>query len=266
MTRFTYSYLHLGLSLLCGVFIGCAAETGLDSDAQTAEIHGGTRSNFPFVVQVGNDDGSACSGVLFAPDYVLTAGHCRSRTNTTRKGFSWIMIEKHNANGTVSPEYFYVHSAEAMDKNVGGDVAVLRLKRKVPAHLATPAVLAPKGYSPNKGSKVVAVGWGMTREGGVPHTQQRRFMGTVTHKAHVGGSLFDADRRSSFTFESAGRNSACGGDSGGPIWSGFYVAGVITHGDNGPFCDNGRGYENTALDVGRYRDIIDWYRYVLATK
>lgn len=165
-----------------------------------------------------------CSGVLIAPDLVLTAAHCLPQPGGVAT------IEDVTAGGArvastrIHPSYDPVSGAD--------DVAVARLEEDVEG--VTPLGWSREALSAQaRGAEVRIVGFGEPQPG-------LRYSGT----ARV-GAIGERD----FALE-AGPSLPCTGDSGGPVLLGGEVVGLVVAGD--ATCSAAR-----ALQVGPYRSFIE---------
>ena len=152
--------------------------------------HGQTIEGFygdVYVSQITGEKKSCfCGGTLVASNYVITAGHCLYEWNentdrVTEKLKEWkiyVRIGEYNTeleDDTGIEKIFQVeemikhpkHDLEINDagieKTLGYDIAILRLKQDVDLTIYTPACLAPSsGGDQYVGQMGTAVGWGST--------------------------------------------------------------------------------------------------------
>jgi hypothetical protein len=221
-----------------------------------------------------------CTGTLLAPNLVLTARHCVSRTSdgtfvcdqngqvTSGSGgqvtTDFLPADTHVFVGptlpaTVDPTQFpgqataYVHDAGTVTCN--DDLALIVLDKPIDN-----AKLAPiRLDGPVTADETLSVvGWGATETRFLPSTRQRRDgVGVVdigpSSTFRIGGQL--ANR------EWLATESVCQGDSGGPAFDSVTgaVVGTVSRGSNGGISTNGSGCvgtQHTFMQTGSFKDLI----------
>lgn len=159
------------------------------------------------VIMVLNSRGGVCSGVVVAPDAVLTAGHCvagqvESRVHYRGDDGAPVLITP--ADQALHPG-FQARAVETRRRSV--DLALLRLPAPLPGRFAAAALadrLVPKGVG------VIVGGYGVAREG------EARSTGTF-RSASLGAVEPYGPSRLLLWASGARGAGACEGDSGGPI-------------------------------------------------
>jgi len=171
---------------------------------------------FPWVVSIGfvRDDNSIfsfCGGSLIAPDWVVTAAHCKVRVGekvilgrrdlTTDEGDVIDIAEVFN-----HPDY----SPQTNDS----DIALLHLVR---AASQEPIPLGDEALGRDQ-DRLQVLGWGLLEEGGSGSTELIEVDVTVLANAICQVHFADTDVRISNNMLCAGRTGkdSCQGDSGGP--------------------------------------------------
>ncbi len=221
-----------------------------------------------------------CTGVLLAPNLVLTARHCVSETSNgnftckmdgslgTGTGgkvlADFTPAESHVLVGaklpdTLDPTTFpgtgssYVHDSATVLCNA--DVALIVLAKPIAdAKIAPIRLDAP--VTPDEGLSVV--GWGATVTDFLPSQRQRRDGVTVVEVGpsstfHVGGQLGANEFLAS--------ESVCTGDSGGPAFDAKTgaVVGVVSRGPNGGITTNGSGCvgtQHTFMQTAPFKGLV----------
>jgi len=206
--------------------------------AAPAPVVGGTtvpKGEWPDAVAVLADT-AACTGTLIAPDVVLTAGHCIEVAPKV------VVIDSVDYNDNTG-EVIAVTSATAYpDWQHKYDVGVLVLAHPsmtVPRAIAAPCTA--KDLVVN--AQVRVVGFGLTTQAGTgDNSKLHQAELTVTDPKCT--SLADCQKSVAPTGEFiAGGNGvdACFGDSGGPIYLGDALIGVVSRGmaEAGKPCGDG---------------------------
>ncbi|WP_437681843.1 S1 family peptidase [Sorangium sp. So ce131] len=229
----------------CAVEADAGDEGGAREGSAAAPIRGGYADLFRDAVvglrMFGETGRRTCSGVLIAPNLVLTAQHCVARSPGR------VACPTATFGDLVEPDRVHVTSSVLIcercdtpwfsvsevarppgedDRFCGNDVALLVLDSPVPREYAAP--LSPRlDEPPEEGELYSAVGFGRTdalrRDSGV-----RRNLDWL-HVACVGAGCGEGERVA--PSEWRGETGACKGDSGGPALDVFeQVIGVSSRG------------------------------------
>ncbi|KAJ3064851.1 Serine protease [Quaeritorhiza haematococci] len=239
------------LALLAGLF---AAETvnvkaaPVENDPSEAIVGGQDAEPFslPWMASLQFRGRHFCGGSMIAPNMVLTAGHCTVFLNETQWPNVTVNTWRHNINQTVEAEngiQFKVlnHIVHPDYKEPGGvavnDVAVWVLEETVNPQKKAVKTVQLSTAEPAGGSTVDIAGWGWTEPSG-PN------VATVLQKtsAPVIGDwncrfqyLFAAALMNGDAFTCVGKTgfkpqTACRGDSGGPIFTTDANGEPVVHG------------------------------------
>ena len=219
------------------------AEPGLSIEAP---IVGGTTvppGEFSDVVLVAGSR-SLCTGTLVAADVVLTAGHCIADTpkqvlvgsvDYSKPGGDWIAVKS----ATAYPDWEQRY-----------DVGILVLER---AASATPRAIA-KGCRIAARSKVRAVGFGLTTASGTgSNTRLHQAVLTVDDPTCASDPACASAVAPGGEFTAGGDGAdSCFGDSGGPLFMGNALIGVVSRGvgTSGSPCGGGGVYVRANKVVG----------------
>ena len=247
------------LALVCLALAACSAAPRTESAGEAASpIINGKNSDDSqnavvlLVYPVSSTEAFECTGTMLAPNLILTARHCVSKTADAAFGCD----EKGNgtAGGTVGQDYVasnllvFTGTKRPLDpfngksdakgvkifhddaKNLcNHDLALLLLDRKIDAKPIAPVRLEAPA---TKGEMFTAVGWGITSTTDSPPVRQQRagvrieFVGPnvdATTGLAVGPNEFQVGE------------SICQGDSGGPALDTATgaILGVVSRGGNG---------------------------------
>jgi len=207
-------------TISCVLFLSAPAIAG----SLDAPVVGGTQAKlgeWPDVALVAADD-AACTGTLIAPDVVLTAGHC---IEVNPKAVLLGSVDYAKPGG----ELIAVKSATAYpDWQHTYDVGVLVLDH---AASAKPRAIA-SGCRMTPGMYLEVVGFGLTTEAGtgdntkLNEAQLRVIDPMCTETAACASAVAPGGE---FTAGDDGVDS-CFGDSGGPLFAGKALLGVVSRG------------------------------------
>lgn len=198
-------------------------------------------------VMVLNSRGGVCSGIVLAPDTILTAGHCASAQDQVRVHYrdgSAAPVLLASAAIATHPGY---DSGAIKGRRRSVDMALIRIAEPLPSSFS-PASLTDR--LPAKGSGVRLGGYGVAREGEARSTGTFRTADLAVVEPYGPSTilLWTSDP------EKAGRG-ACQGDSGGPVaLDGFVVAVTSWASGSGR---SGCGALSQAILVGPQRGWID---------
>ncbi|HEY7200459.1 MAG TPA: serine protease [Candidatus Dormibacteraeota bacterium] len=208
---------------------------------------------YPWAVAISQPGyvGSFCSGSLVASRWVLTAAHCVASISnpaaiSVRAG-SW----NRNAGGGASVAVRLLPSRDYNPWTLAGDFALIELRDALPLR---PISLA--GQGPDPGGRARLLGWGQrcaTRGCDYGSDWLQELDAVVVPNDRCAGR---AQPATAFCVAGVGGQSACFGDSGGPVLVAaggqWVLAGDTSYGPSP--CDGRRGTIATRLSA--YRDEI----------
>jgi hypothetical protein len=244
---------------------------GIDSDSSQDSV----------VLIYAQDLDEACSGTLIAPNLVLTARHCVSRTQMVSFGCDMqgnaigisgsqilgdhapkdllVYTGSYRANApTMTPDAVGVKIFHDTAKNLcGHDVSLLLLDKDIPNALIAPIRLDD---TVTVGETYTAVGWGVTLTAVFPtYRQQRKGVKILSVGPAAQTSMIPETPPNDFGVG----ESICAGDSGGPALdtNTSAVIGVTSRGGNGVSNPNGPAQECTGAinfytQTSAYKDLI----------
>jgi secreted trypsin-like serine protease len=182
----------------------------------------GTRGS---VVQVESSRGELCSGVVIAPDLVLTAAHCVLERATYRV----VAVDRRFRQRAIRATAAAMHPAFVAGTTPrtqpGVDLAILKLEQPLGRDFIP---IDPRGAARiGKGQPVALAGFGIVgegRKGTARILRETRLvnLGTLQVANRV---MVVADQQRLAQVTGAG---ACRGDSGGPIFAGGQLVGIVS--------------------------------------
>jgi len=231
---------------------------------------------FPWAASLEYMGSVYCGAVVVSDRIVLTAAHClKKRVPITVRlgGHSTDVVEGTTlipARASPHPHY------GKRGRSLGSDIAVLRLnsrikfsERLLPACLPPPHLHHLGERVGDEGLPVVAVGWGLTVEGGEEQARQLQkvqlnVVNSTRCFTETGYKVIPEYLDSTMLCAWGLNRDACGGDSGGPLvtWdtqdNRWVLVGVISFGV-------GCGRRNYPGVYSRVSDHLDWIQGHLAS-
>jgi secreted trypsin-like serine protease len=210
-----------GCKLLQALALGVLASAGPWAGAGPALAIIGGQPGGPLnsaAVMVLHDRGGICTGIVVAPDVVLTAAHClpagaKFRVHYREQGEA-VMLEPQ---AIVRHPQFRANAVQERTRSI--DLALLRLAAPLPARFSV-AALANAGTD-GAGSAVTVAGFGLGREGDGTSTGTWRSARLAVVEPYGPSRILLWARGSAGT-------GACGGDSGGPMLDGSQTVVAVT--------------------------------------
>jgi secreted trypsin-like serine protease len=243
---------------------GCGSvsdgDQGTDGTVAQAEqkIVGGveaTPHSMPFMVGIYVDGAAFCGGVIIDSEWVLTSAHCLAGATSVQ-----VVAGAHDINDTGEPtritqtshNFSYHGSYNAF--TLQNDIGLIRLSQL----LSFDANIQPIGLdalgSTPVGQTVTVAGWGKISDGasGLAASLRRVDVPTISNAscADAYGSVVTS---SILCTSGAGGKNSCNGDSGGAVFTGNTLVGLISFGASAS-CSG--GYPSGHARISSFRDWI----------
>jgi hypothetical protein len=225
MRRLQWGLRASGALALAAAVACSGSEEGDDGPGDEQDIQAGTSdTQHGFAVGIALANGAVCSGVLIAPNLVMTAQHCVSdamggrQINCASSSFSQRPLQTPDV--TISTDVKLPGKSQYRVLNVvvpqsnefcGSDMALLVLSKNVPDSEAKPAtpVLRPMNKESGYSGKIAAIGYGVTSAHG-KDAGERRIRENIAISCLGGDSKCKSDSPREFHTE----GGVCQGDSG----------------------------------------------------
>jgi hypothetical protein len=193
------------LAVATAPLAACLAACLLLAAAPARAIVGGTEAPAGGAVMVLSSKGGVCTGIVLAPDTVLTAGHCAAdgehRVHFRDAAGAPVLVEI--AARAVHPGYD-AGAAKARRRSI--DLALLRTATPLPARFA-PVTLS--AALPRAGERLTLSGYGAAKSGDPRSTGTYRSVGLPVIEPHGPSRIL--------VWLKGAAGGGCQGDSGGPI-------------------------------------------------
>ncbi|MCJ2033272.1 trypsin-like serine protease [Methylobacterium sp. J-068] len=200
-----------GFGRLCGALAGLLA-LGLAGGPAGAVVGGRAAPEAAASsVMVLSSNGGVCTGIVVAPDAVLTAGHCvaaRAEHRVHYKDEAGTPVLAEIAARALHPGY---DAGAVAGRRRSIDLALVRLAAPLPARFVTASLSAAM---PRAGERLTLSGYGVAAPGDARSTGTYRSVDLGVIEPHGPSRILV------WLGAGPGGASACHGDSGGPIAAG----------------------------------------------
>lgn len=202
------------------------------SGVQARIVGGGATSisKMPYLVQVHIGSSGICGGTLIAASWILTAAHCVKDVAVKTIRVVAGATKLYGSRGQVRSVNKSIVAPKFTTKVMNWDVALLKLNASITLG-SNVSTIAMATTMPAVGTKVLIGGWGATEEGGtaVKHLQstnveiynKKECARDYEGNAKLTGTMFCAEGK---------HKDACSGDSGGGVYYGNTVLGIVSFG------------------------------------
>ncbi|XP_049815141.1 trypsin delta-like [Schistocerca nitens] len=218
--------------LACLLCCGLAATLRGPRPRGSGRIVGGSPadiSDYPWQLSLEYSGSHVCGASVISSTWAMTAAHClyyyEATAITARAGTS-----TRGSGGTLHPvSTGFTH--ESYD-NVYKDYDIALLQVSTAFTFGTnvqPVDLPPAGSDPEKGTPVVATGWGMEKHNGELSTQLQQVESFIISR-EVCDSVYDFWPVNERMICAGDHGIVCDGDSGGALVSGTTQLGIVSWG------------------------------------
>jgi len=196
------------LRLSALALLACLASSASQALVGASDRDGPMAAHVLMVLTSRSTGAGFCTGVVIAPDAILTAAHCVATIQNTR-----IMAKAQDAITFIEPTAIAIHpeyraqAVKTRERSI--DLALIRIARRLPEGFKPAAFDA---RAPQLGALYGIAGFGVTREGAGESGGALRW-GALKARAPLSKILLWAEDPKALGF------GACEGDSGGPIFA-----------------------------------------------
>lgn len=258
----------VALSVLAFVALSSAKDVGLDAnlDHSTKIVNGqdALRGQFPhqalIFLQLAENQTGICGGVLVTPNHVLTAGHCVLNVVSFEIHLGALVRQNFTEPGRVirrtSDSILHPYYVAPITLN---DIAILHFAEPVEFSDFVAPVKLPEVANYYHGINAIASGFGLQNtSGSVAPVLQWASLQTINNLECYQTFGFLVARASVICAVGRERQSACNGDSGGPLITENGVLIGLTSFGSGEGCHHGHPTVFTRVNY-----FLGWIREVL---
>uniref|UniRef100_A0A8D0GRH5 MBL associated serine protease 2 n=1 Tax=Sphenodon punctatus TaxID=8508 RepID=A0A8D0GRH5_SPHPU len=211
----------------------CEPVCGIRTVTTLERIYGGKRAKlgeFPWQVMLINEDRGSVGGALLYDNWILTAAHVIDQYEISSLTIKMGFLNKHSTHYLQAwAEAAFIHEGYRNDgANFNNDIALIKLKHKVPIHANITPICLPgreERFQVRTDELGVVAGWGRTeRRRASPHllytelevVDMEKCKAAYASKSQDGNPFLLTENMFCAGFEIGGKDS-CSGDSGGPL-------------------------------------------------
>ncbi|XDV22398.1 hypothetical protein PO909_027299 [Leuciscus waleckii] len=211
-----------------------------------------------YMVSLQKNSRHICGGFLISDEFVLTAAHCRNKTEELT-----VVVGAHDLrkmNVRIKVKSYYKH-LDYSKKPIRNDIMLLRLEKKVYKNKNVKWISIPKTEEDIAADSVCSVaGWGRLSTNGTASPVLME-----TNVKIMDNKKCQNSRRSMYSAAQMmcvyGKGGTCRGDSGGPLVCGDTAVGITSFGNK--FLCNSPQYPNVYTKISAF---LQWIKNIIEQK
>ncbi|KAL0151353.1 hypothetical protein M9458_053347 [Cirrhinus mrigala] len=186
----------------------------------------------PYMVSVQMKDQHICGGFLISDRFVMTAAHCRNRTQALTVVLGAHDLRLMNENSVrIKVESYYTHP-QYTSESFHNDILLLRLEKNAQLNHNIKPISIPMKEGDIEADSVCSIaGWGFLETNGKQSDHLMETNVKVMNNKKCESKWGKEEFSASLMMCVYGEGGSCNGDSGGPLVCGDTAVGVTSFGD-----------------------------------